>query len=338
LEPLDQERDDTGSPFWVPVSRGQPGRPTLKNGTLEGCRNSLARILSVEWAEIGWQLKHVSSPADLREAFAPLSKNSDSNLLTHYLRTPPATATGKEVRLTRRRLGKIVERRYNLQGNYNDPLNQYREAEAAVMQARSDQLWAVRSELLKRQEKLSAVRKELSAARQLEHTLQDELVEKEASFAQTELVRILRERRCALNPLRLANAMAGLPFLSARVSSARCSKVSCTVWPQFEYQVFRKIESIWESRERYKNLSVVDLYRQEVAKIPRTIGRKRIENPLRRRLAVDFGYLKSAIEMALKVHTDLDRIPFLIKSIFDNGRAQPTNALIRTLSAWERID
>jgi len=256
----------------------------------------------------------------------------------HFLRTPPAIATGKEVRLTRRRLGKIIERRYDLQGDCNDPLNQYREAEAAVMEARSDQLWAVRSELLKRQEKLSAVRNELSAAKQLEQTLQDELAEKEASFAQTELIRILQERRCALNPLRLANAMAGAPFLSARVSSARCSKIVCTVWPQFEFQVFRKIESIWESRERYKNLSIVDLYRQEIAKIPRTIERKRIENPLRKRLAVDFGYLKSAIEKALEVHSELDQIPFLIKSSFDNDRALPTTALIRTLAAWERID
>lgn len=339
METSDDEIENDSSPFWVPISGlRKPGRPTLGKGTLEGSRNKLVRILSVGWAEIGWQLRHVSSPAELRDAFAPLQKNNDAYLLTHFLKTPKVVATGKEVRLTRKLLGKAVERRYNAQANCNDPTSAYCEAQAAVMEARSDQLWAVRSELLKRQEKLLAVRKELGTAQRLEQELQDELVEKEASFAQEEVVRILKEKRCARNPLKLANAMAGLPSICARVSSGRCSKILCTVWPQFEYEVFRKIELIWESRERYTNLAIVDLYRQEISKISKTTGRKRIENPLRKRLAGDFGHLKSAIEKALEVHVDLEQIPFLIASKFDENRAQPTTALTRTLAAWERIE
>jgi hypothetical protein len=340
LETSDSEIENNGVPFWVPTNGSRkPGRPTLSKGTLEGSRNNLVRILSGGWAEIGWQLRQVGSPAELRDAFAPLQKNNDAYLLMHFLRTPKGVAaTGKEVRLTRKLLEKTIERRYNAQANCNDPTNAYCEAQAAVMEARSDQLWAVRSELLKRQEKLLAVRKELRTAQQQEQDLQNELVDKEASFAQEELFNILQERRCACNPLKLANAMAGLPSVGARVSSGRCSKILCAVWPQFEYEVFRKIELIWESRKRYENLSIVDLYRQEIGKISRTTGRKRIENPLRKRLAGDFGNLKSAIEKALEVHVDLEQIPFLIASNFDKNRAQPTTALTRTLAAWERID
>src|ERR1700739_1878369 len=170
----ENEIGNNGPPFWIPTNGlRKPGRPTLDKITLEGSRNNLVRILSVGWPEIGWQLRHVSSPAELRDAFAPLQKNNDAYLLTHFLRTPKVVATGKEVRLTRKLLGKAIERRYNGQAKCNDPTNAYCEAQAAVMEARSDQLWAVRSELLKRQERLLAVRRELGAAQRLEQDLQD---------------------------------------------------------------------------------------------------------------------------------------------------------------------
>ena len=106
-------------------------------------------------------------------------------------------------------------------------------------------------------------------AEESEQSLQKQLNELEVSFAQEELVRILGEHRCARNPLRLSNAMAGLPYLTARVSYDRCSKIECTVWPKFDFQVFRKIEAIWNSRERYRDLligGVVSARDQETSK------------------------------------------------------------------------
>jgi hypothetical protein len=326
------------SNYFPQSSRRRPGRPTPDDGTLRDIRNDLVHLFSVLWADIGWQLRHANSPEELRRAFEPLRGKNNDHLVALFLKTPQFATTGKEVRRTRRFLGKTVKRRYAAQANCDDPVKMYCEAETAVMQARAEQLWKVRGELLKRQSTLLAARKELRSAEQLEQTLEKQLTEQEASFAQKELGRILVERRCARNPLRLANAMAGLPYLTARVSYDRCSKIKCNVWPKFNFQLFQKIESIWNLRDRYRGLSIVELYRQEIKKLSRTFRRNKAENYLRKRLAEDFGCLKLAIERGLELGVDPDRMPFIIVSNFDKNRGVPTTALTRTLAASERID
>jgi hypothetical protein len=319
------------SNYFPQSSDRPPGRPTPDDDTLRDIRNDLVHLFSVSWAAIGWQLRHADSREDLRRAFEPLRGENNDHLVTPFLKTTPLAAKGPEVRSTRRVLGRVVKRRYEAQANCNDPVRMYCEAETAVMEAQAEQLWKVRGELLKRQSALLAARKEL-------HSLQKQLNELETSFAQEELVRILVERRCARNPLRLANAMAGLPYLTARVSYDRCSKIECNVWPKFDFQVFQKIESIWNSRERYRGLSIVELYRQEIKKLSRTFRRNKAENYLRKRLAENFGCLKLAIERGVELGVDPDRMPFIILSNFEKNREAPTTALTRTLAASERID
>lgn len=326
------------SNYFPQSSRRPPGRPTPDDDTLAGIRNDLVHLLSVWWAEIGWQLRHANSREELRRAFEPLRGKNNEHLVALFLKTTPLATTGKEVRRSRKSLGKAVKRRYEAQANCNDPVRMYCEAETAVMQAQPEQLWKVRGQLLKRQSTLLAARKELRSAEELEQTLQKQLAEQEASFAQEELVRILVKRRCARNPLKLANAMAGLPYLTARVSYDRCSKIKCGVWPKFDFQVFQKIESIWNSRDRYRGLSIVELYRQEIKKLPRTLRRNKAENYLRKRLGEDFGCLKLAIERGLELGVDPAGMPFVITSNFDKNRGAPTTALSRTLAASERID
>jgi hypothetical protein len=326
------------SNYFPQSSDRPPGRPTPDDDTLRDIRNDLVHLFSVSWAAIGWQLRHADSREDLRRAFEPLRGENNDHLVTPFLKTTPLAAKGPEVRSTRRVLGRVVKRRYEAQANCNDPVRMYCEAETAVMEAQAEQLWKVRGELLKRQSALLAARKELHSAEELEQSLQKQLNELETSFAQEELVRILVERRCARNPLRLANAMAGLPYLTARVSYDRCSKIECNVWPKFDFQVFQKIESIWNSRERYRGLSIVELYRQEIKKLSRTFRRNKAENYLRKRLAENFGCLKLAIERGVELGVDPDRMPFIILSNFEKNREAPTTALTRTLAASERID
>ena len=75
-----------------------------------------------------------------------------------------------------------MKRRYEAQANCNDPVRMYCEAETAVMQARAEQLWKVRGELLKRQSTLLAARKELRSAEKSEQSLQKQLNELEVSL------------------------------------------------------------------------------------------------------------------------------------------------------------
>jgi hypothetical protein len=328
----------TISNYFPPGPGRQPGRPTIGRDTLAGIRDDLVLLLCLSWSEIGWQLRHATSPEQLRQAFEPLRGKNNGHLIARFLKNPTVATTGKEIRFTRRLLDDAVTRRYAAQANCSDPVRDYIEAETAVMQSPSEQMGQVRRELLKRQFRLLAVRKELHCATELEHTLEKQLGEQEVSFAQEELFRILEEERCARNPLKLANAMAGLPFITARVSHERCSKIKPTGWPKFDFQVFQKIESIWNMRDRYPKLSLVQLYRQEISKLPRTMRRNKAENPLRARLGDHFGYLKLAIKQSVESGVDSDRVPFLITSNFDKHRAGSTTPLSRTLAASERID
>jgi hypothetical protein len=324
--------------YFPPSPRRPPGRPTIERDTLAGIRNDLVLFLSLSWSEIGWQLRHATSPEELRQAFEPLRGKNNAHLIARFLKTPTVATTGKEIRFTRRLLDDAVKRRYAAQVSCGDPVGEYVEAETAVMQSPNEQMAQVRGELLKRQYRLLEVRKELRCATELEQTLEKQLGEQEVTFAQAELVRILAEGRCARNPLKLANAMAGLSFITARVSYDRCSKIKPTGWPKFDFQVFRKIESIWNLRDRYPSLSPVQLYRQEISKLPRTVRRNKAQNPLRARLADHFGCLKLAIGQSLGSGVPSDRVPFLITSNFDKHRSVSTTPLSRTLAASERID
>jgi hypothetical protein len=66
----------------------------------------------------------------------------------------------------------------------------------------------------------------------------------EANFAQTELLRFLRGRRCAFSPENVANATAGLPELGCRRSFLLCSRVKYIAEPSINYIIFEALNKI----------------------------------------------------------------------------------------------
>lgn len=330
--------DNSSEQYFSRMGSSKRGRHTVDDDTLALVRNDLAVLLSVWWPDIGWQLRRANSIEEICQAFEPLRGKNNDYLIARFLQPSSLKTSGSSVRCTRRSFARAVKKRYQAQDKCGEPQRYYIEAQTAVTEARPEELGKVRRELLKRQSRLLAVRNQLRSAMEMEQRLQKELAEQEISFAQEQLLQILNERRCARNPLKLANAMAGLPSLTARVSYARCSKIKYRGWPTIYFQTFQKIESIWNVRHRYRDLPLVDLYRQEIRKLPRTFRRTRTENYLRTRLAGDFGHLKSAIEKSVAANVDSDRMPFIITSNFEKNRDGPSTALTRTLAAIERID
>ena len=289
------------------------GRPALDQATLAGIRDDLVHLLSVSWAEIGWHLRHAKSLEELQRAFEPLRGKNNNPLIQRFLRTTVSPATGEELRFARKALGEATKRRYAAQARCDDQIENCRKAETMPKQSWAESAVNLHREPVKRQPKPLELAKELHSAEKLERTLEKQLAEREVGFAQDQLLRFLAEGRCVCNPLRLANAMAGLLILTARVSYNRCSKIKCAVWPEFDFQLFEKIESIWNSRHRYRHLSVVQLYRQEIKKLPREMRRRnnKPEHSLRTLLAEHFGCLELAIEQSLESGVDLpDSVPY----------------------------
>lgn len=322
--------------YFPDAARHPSSRPALDEDTLAGIRNDLVHLLSVSWADVGWHLRHAKSREDLRRVFELLKGKNNNPLIQRFLETSALATSGEELQLIRKALGEAIRRRYEVQGNCDDSAKRCQEAEAAVMQSRAGPSGQLHRQVVERRSKLRAVRKELRSAEKLEQTLEKQFAEAQVGFALDQLLRFLGEGRCVCNPLRLANAMASLLFLRARVSYNRCSKIKCAAWPEFDFELFEKIESIWNSRHRYRDLSVVELYRQEIKKLPREMRRNnKPEHSLRTLLAEHFGCLEFAIEQSLESGVDSDRTPFLITSSFNKNR-KPRLALQRIPSTQLR--
>jgi hypothetical protein len=333
------------------LPRRTRGRPTLSDDELVWRRDELAHLLSVSWCEIGWLLRGARTAEGIRSALSLVSWGKDY-LVSLFLRNAPTKVSGNELRARRRTHRKAATHTQDIQKKHEQVSQLYSQIKQAVAQADGDELSVLQADLVTYEDKLTQVTTELDRAKSEEQQLRSSLQDAEAGFAQHELARIIREKRCSLNPLRLANAMAGLPIIGARISYVRCSKLKCSGWPQFQFTVFKFIESAWNRRERYPSMSLVELFDQEIRRLPRKVRRaeypsniavpadqKRIDNFLRSYLGENRRYLRLAIEKTLQAGiVDPDRIPFLIVSNFTSILGVPRSALTLALAERERID
>jgi len=167
----------------------------------------------------------------------------------------------------------------------------------------------------------------------------------EAGFAQNELVDFITTKKYARDPLGLANAMAGLPTMTWQVSHERCSKIKYAQWPTFPFRVFKQIETIWNRRETYPTLSRVQLFRQEIENISKTVmdidpeSRKKFkkENYLRSYLANDWRNLRLGIEEVEKSQSHPGQVPFLILAAFMRNLGKPRTARDTLLIEQEKL-
>jgi hypothetical protein len=262
------------------------------------------------------------------------------------------TTTGKELRATKRAHDKAVANIPEVDEKYKEVARLHSQIKAAMTEANPDQLQVLQGDLAKYETELKYTADKLDAATKLERDLKTCLDDQRASFAQGELAKIVMERRCALHPLKLANAMAGLPSLSARVSYGRCAKFKCRVWPTFEFRRVQFIESTWNRRSRYPRLSPVELFDQEIKRLSKTVRRdqmaeviafpadqKWVENPLRTYLGERRRYLRLAIEKSLNTpNIEEGQMPFVIACNFSAILEEPRSTLTEALAERERID
>ena len=330
----------------------RPGRPTPTDDDIAGRRDELVHFLSVWWADIARGVTGATTREQFRKTLEALTGKDRDHLISHFVRTSEVKTTGKEVRATRRAHGKAARVRFAAYSKHESVARLHSQIKLAMTDANPEQRKILQADLETYEAELIAAARELDAATTREGELQTSLEMQEASFSQKELADIVLEERCARNPLRLADAMAGLPHLSARVSYQRCSKIKCVSWPQFQFRVVKFIESTWNRRQRYSNLSIVELFDQEIKRLPKKVrseelphsvpmpkGKKRIDNYLRTYLGENRRYLRLAIEKSLDTRdVHQDEMPFVIASSFSAILGEPRMPLILALAERERID
>jgi hypothetical protein len=312
-----------------------PGRPTLSDDDLIDLRNGLYWLLSVKWPDIGWELPRVETPEQLRNALAPIKGHPYEHLVTRFLHATPVPSSPEEIRALRKNRSAAIENLREAQSELDRRAQEARTAELAMNEAQVDTQQSFFLNLLKRWGEFRRAQSSLDTAQAVLKAIERDVADQEAGFCQSELVEFIFKANYARNPLGLSNAMAGLPDVAWETSRGRCSKYKPE--PNFHYRLFLTISAIWRSRENYPELPTVELFRQEILKMPVTKlvrisgllakekGNDRIKLPnnLRSHLVENWPYLKSAVEETDLVRVHPKQIPFLIAAAFSRNLEKP---------------
>jgi hypothetical protein len=326
-----------------------PGRPTVDDQTLGADRDALVWLLSVTWPDIGWELPQATTLEELRKALEPWRGHPSEQTVVHFLRPTAVTATPEEIRALRKTVGKAIEVLREAQERHDVCVRASRTIESAMNDVEPLHLQAMAPDLFRAWGENKKAREALQLAIDTERKLTEKLRDREAGFAQIELLDYVTKKKYARNPLGLANAMAGLPSLGWPQSHERCSKIACGLWPTFQFQIVETIATIWNRRGSYPELPIVQLFRQEVDKLSKTVmvryqpslvrpaKKTKGENPLRAHLADKWRSLRLALEEVVGLETHPDRMPFLIASRFGKNLAKPRTMQDVVLDAKEKI-
>jgi hypothetical protein len=330
-----------------------PGRPTIKDDWLSANRDRLVEMLSTYWPVIGWQLTTADNREKLRQAFHPVRDHADNQLFSRLLRSTTHETGASEIRRKRRTVRDAAAHRFYAREKCDKCIKACREIEIAMDQARPNQIEYVHREFYRRRAACQDAQDQLRGASVTERNLENELADAEAAFAQDQLVEFIREKKYALHPFNLGNAMAGLPyardvkFIGAWVSRERSAKLECRFWPNLRYELFKTIESIWNENE-ISTASPIDFFRDKIAALPRNVKptipqekrgkKKRVPSSVRQKLADNFYYLERAIDKSLELaKSDPRPMPFLISANFDEILAEPKTYADQVLAAAMKI-
>jgi hypothetical protein len=136
-------------------------------------------------------------------------------------------------------------------------------------------------------------------------------------FARREVLRFCNSHRYRLNPLSVANAMAGLPFIGWRQSAKRCRKWMSGTDEGLSYRIFKVIRTIVNSCEMLPELSEYSkswLLTQRSRSIPILELRKKQY------------FLRRSISAALKLEPSRTReeLPYKITAEYLRSSQNPT--------------
>jgi|HubBroStandDraft_5_1064220.scaffolds.fasta_scaffold20299_2 hypothetical protein len=336
-----------------PMSGPGPGRPTITDEWLDVKRERLVSMLSSHWPAIGWQLTTADSREKLWRALQPVKDHPDSGVFSRLLHPTTVEADAFTIRRKRLMVEDASKNRFYAQKQCDKRIEACREIETATAQATPDQMEYVQREFTCRRAECQNARQHLHNAKLCERDLENELADAEAAYSQDELLEFIKKRKYALHPLNLANAIAGLPFardlsfVGVWVSRERCAKIESDHWPHIHYELFKRIESIWNDRGP-SNTSAVEVFREKIAALPKTVKptipqqkqtkKKRVPNLIRQQLGENFFYLEQAIDKSLKcAGTDPRPMPFLILEKFDEFLAKPRTAVDQVLATARKI-
>jgi hypothetical protein len=211
---------------------------------------------------------------------------------------------------------------------------------AAQLRAITPEVRQIAGENTARQKSLliSAERKQ-NEAYQYDQALAVKRQRQEAFIYRSEVLKFLRAKEYRLSPLTLANAIAGLPYISARRSAQLCAKTETQLTHSGSYEIFQLVKRAWKRCRRRSCSSMFDKFETEIRRLPKFRIVEGHKQPywLRAELATDWYYLKKTLQDPELAKLHPGAIPGAIVATFLRKRSNPESPVTPTIAESERI-
>jgi hypothetical protein len=312
------------------------GRPTISNDILLVGRAAWRSLFEEYWPEIGWSFvnlrrRRASTIEDVREALAILRDRPLSNVATSFWSGTPVASDGPNLRGNRKKLSDLQTRIKEMEGTHDGLGRLHRQAEIALEQASPVNKEAIQAELGRRELSQREFLEDLARTENEYRDLDLRVRNEETYWYCSELLDFLHSPRCALNPLSLANSLAGLPTMKWRQSRARCSILTDDWAVGLPYLVVCALALIWKRRNADFQGAPTQFFRDELAKLP---GKHRQAQTC---LSEHWRDLKLAIEQCWESECLGSSVPYSISARFVQNLYRQKNSADRVLDSLESL-
>lgn len=326
------------SPFSTPTERPKRGRPTIQDNFLLGARNAWISLLEETWPEIGWHLlcirdRRKSTIENIRKAFEPVkAKPHNPGLAAAFYRESSESATPADIRRNRKHLSELDGEINQTEAKYREQQRSCQEADAALKMASPSEIGTIQDEGTRRLKGLLQLEDELKRLFLERDALYMKTQDQEAFAYRSELLDFLHSRRYAINPRKLANALAGLPLMKWRQSFVRCSGITFDLEARREYRVFEVFSSICSRQSDRLKDPPLELFRAELLRLPKKLGYTR------QFLWDNWHDLRAAIDECWKSEHAPASIPFVLTSLFIRNVMRQKNPAERILADRDKLE
>jgi hypothetical protein len=227
------------------------GRPEeISREQLVASRELAVQLLELRWGEVGWSLLQAQEPDAIASALAPLSQYGLNYSLNCLLRGAKCSSAPSSCRGIRERLEQLHSLHARQWSEREDEAKLVEQLDAALGDTTTGQRDYISRRLQTRKMHLQELDQAAADHRKKEEELRAEFAACEACFARQQLFQFISSGRYAFTPLALANAVAGLPFITCRRSYERCARMNSPNAGSTHYEVFTFVRNVIQSLGR----------------------------------------------------------------------------------------
>ena len=197
----------------------------------------------------------------------------------------------------------------------------------------------VAEETVRQKRKLDSLERESREADLECRKLETTLLDREAFFFRNQLLDFIRKSDYEFTPGNVANALAGLPYITSRRSGELCSRMKSDVALSSSYEVLIFVASTWKRYDESANLKMTEWFKVKISDLPRykVIEGKKIENHFRAYLAGHWFFLKRALERSQGSKLPPGFVPYAITREFLRQLTNPESPVDSILAANNKI-